>query len=243
MPAGYLLQDRHGGSGVAERYSDMAICKRCGCAIPLGSKKCDMCATTDAIAPVQPISSIPPQAPVTWNPPEQAAWSPPQQSSTPSAVVGSTPTWPSTPSPVQGATVPATDVAASLKAKKALRQAFWLFVIVGGISVGLGVLAELGEISALLGFFNWYSVGEGAIFLVLAYFTWRGSLIAAIIGAGLYVLDSILLLITGYFSIVRVAIIIGLARTILSAYTFRQQAKQLSTQQGAAAPSDQMRAA
>lgn len=225
----------------------MAICKRCGCAIPLGSKKCDLCATTDSIAPAQPITPTPPQAPATWNTRQPAAWAP-QQSGTPAGGVVPTPIWPSTPSPVQGApiqraTVPTTAVAASLKAQKSLRQAFWLFLIVGGISVGLGVLAEVGEISELQNLFNWYSVGEGAIFLLLAYFTWRGSLLAAIVGAALYVLDSVLLLITGYFSIVRVAIIIGLARTILTAYAFRQQAQRLSAQQGAVAAPDQTRAA
>lgn len=234
MPAGFLFPDRHGRSRLAGRYSDMAVCKRCGCAIPLGSKKCDICATTDAIAPAQPVPSIPPPAPVTWNPP--------QQSGTPSGAVGSTPTWPSTPFHAQSVSAPTSAVAGSLKAKKALRQAFWLFVIVGGISVAAGLVAELGEIGELQGFFNWSSVGEGTIFLLLAYFTWRGSLIAAIIGAVLYVLDSILLLITGYFSIVRVAIIVGLAQTIFSAYTFRQQARQLAAQAGPAA-ADQTRAA
>ena len=208
-----------------------------------------MCATTDAIAPAQPITLTPPQAPATWN----TASNPAAQSSTPSGGVGPSPSWPSTPSPVQAASVqgapvqsssvPTSAAAASLRAQKALRQAFWLFAIVGGISVALGAVAELGEIGELQGLFNWYSVGEGAIFLLLAYFTWRGSLIAAIIGAGLYVLDSILLLITGYFSIVRVAIIFGLARTILTAYTFRQQAQRLSAQQGVVAAPDQTRAA
>ena len=214
----------------------MAVCKRCGCAIPLGSKKCDICATTDAIAPSQPIMPTPRQAPQTWNQvPQQATWNASMPAPVPAAAAG------------QPAAVPAASrsaaAAAALKAQKALRQAFWLFVIVGGLSIGLGALAELGEISQLQGLFNWYSVGEGAIFLVLAYFTWRGSLIAAIIGAGLYVLDTVLLLLTGYFSIVRVAIIIGLARTIMTAYQFRQQAKLLSVQPGAGAASDQTRAA
>ena len=216
----------------------MAICKRCGCAIPLGSKKCDMCATTDAIAPAQPITSMPPQAPVTWNPPQPATWNQPQQSGVPSGVVSSTPTWPST---LAGA--PATATAASLKAQKALRRAFWLFLIVGALSVGLGTLAELGDIGELQGLFNWYSVGEGVIFLVLAYFTWRGSLLAAIIGTALYVLDSVGMIFLGYFSIVRVAIIIGLVQAILTAYQFRQQRQQTGLQPGAAAPSDQTRAA
>ena len=219
----------------------MAVCKRCGCAIPLGSKKCDMCATTDAIAPAQPMMPTPrQQAPQTWNQVPQATWNPPTLAPIPAAA-----------SPLASVSAGSTSAglgsaaaaAASLKAQKALRQAFWLFVIVGGLSVGLGAVAELGEISELQGLFNWYSVGEGAIFLVLAYFTWRGSLIAAMIGAGLYVLDTVLLLVTGYFSIVRVAIIIGLARTIMTAYQFRQRAQQLSAQSGAGAAPDQTRAA
>src|SRR5438876_730991 len=31
----------------------MAVCKTCGCAIPLGSRSCDMCAVTGAVAPAQ----------------------------------------------------------------------------------------------------------------------------------------------------------------------------------------------
>lgn len=216
----------------------MAVCKRCGCAIPLGSKKCDMCATTDAIAPAQPIASIPPQAPVTWNPSQQPVWNPPQPGSVPSGVVGSTPTWPTTP-----VVVPATALTVSLKGQKALRRAFWLFVIVGGLSVGLGMLAELGDMGELQGIFNWYSVGEGAVFLVLAYFTWRGSLIAAIIGTALYVLDTVGMVLLGYFSPIRVLIIIGLAQAILTAYQFRQQRQQPPAQASVAAPPDQTRAA
>lgn len=192
-----------------------------------------MCATTDAIAPAQPVMPTPlQQAPETWNQVPQATWN----TSMPAPVPA--PAGPPASVPVAS---PAAAAVAALKAQKALRQAFWLFVIVGGLSIGLGALAELGEISQLQGLFNWYSVVEGAIFLVLAYFTWRGSLIAAIIGAALYVLDTVLLLLTGYFSIVRVAIIIGLARTIMTAYQFRQRARQLSAQPGAAP--DQTRAA
>ncbi|HET9848770.1 MAG TPA: hypothetical protein VFR68_09485 [Candidatus Dormibacteraeota bacterium] len=192
-----------------------------------------MCATTDAIAPAQPVMPTPlQQAPETWNQVPQATWN----TSMPAPVPA--PAGPPASVPVAS---PAAAAVAAVKAQKALRQAFWLFVIVGGLSIGLGALAELGEISQLQGLFNWYSVVEGAIFLVLAYFTWRGSLIAAIIGAALYVLDTVLLLLTGYFSIVRVAIIIGLARTIMTAYQFRQRARQLSAQPGAAP--DQTRAA
>lgn len=140
-------------------------------------------------------------------------------------------------------TAPVVGPAAAVRAQKALRRAFWLFVIVGGISVGLGTVAELGDIGELQGLFNWYSVGEGVVFLLLAYFTWRGSLIAAIIGTVLYILDTVVLLITGYFSIVRVAIIIGLGQAILTAYQFRQQRQSTLAPGTPAIPPDQNRAA
>src|SRR5438067_13863088 len=81
-----------------------------------------------------------------------------------------------------------------IKAKKAMRRAFWIFAVVGAISVGLGALAELAELPPLLGLFNWASVGEGAIFLLVAYWTQRGSFIATALATGLYLIDSVLLL-------------------------------------------------
>src|SRR2546423_1128662 len=113
-----------------------------------------------------------------------------------------------------------------VKAQKAMRRAFWIFAVVGTISVGLGALAELADLTALLGLFNWASVGEGAIFLLLAYWTQRGSFIATALGTGLYVIDSVLLLVTGHFSIVRLLIIIALVRAVLSANLLRQQRQQ-----------------
>jgi hypothetical protein len=166
--------------------SHMAVCKNCGCAIPLGSKTCDMCSALGAIAPAQ--------QPQVWTAPKEAV------------------------RPANSAEV--------IKAQKAMRRAFWIFAVVGAISVGLGALAELAELTALLGLFNWASVGEGAIFLLLAYWTQRGSFIATALGTGLYVIDSVLLLVTGHFSIVRVLIIIALVRAVLSANLLRQQRQQ-----------------
>jgi hypothetical protein len=117
---------------------------------------------------------------------------------------------------------------AIIKAQKAMRRAFWIFTVVGTISLGLGALAELADLTAMQGIFNWASVGEGAIFLLLAYYTRRGSFTAVAIGTGLYVLDSVALLFAGYFSIVRVAIIIGLIQAVLSANLLRQQRQSVS---------------
>ena len=216
----------------------MAVCKNCGCAIPLGNKSCDICATLTSIAPSQSPSAYVPPQPVTWNVKQPSPSVLPQSSVGPQADAASIPMWNAAP-----VASPAVANAASLKAQKALRRAFWLFVIVGGLSVGVGLLAELGDIGELQGLFNWYSVGEGAAFLVLAFFTWRGSLIAAIIGTGLYVLDTVLLLVYGYFSPVRVVIIIGLGQAILTAYQFRQQRLPGSAQVPPAVPPDQTRVA
>ena len=182
----------------------MAVCKRCGCAIPLGSKTCDICSTLGAIAPAQ----------------QPQVWTAPNQAVGPSELASSAVNWATAPGvrPANSAEV--------IKAKKAMRRAFWIFAVVGAISVGLGALAELAELTALLGLFNWASVGEGAIFLLLAYWTQRGSFIATALGTGLYLIDSVLLLVTGHFSIVRVLIIIALVRAVLSANLLRQQRQQ-----------------
>ena len=205
----------------------MAVCKTCGCAIPLGSKSCDMCATTGAIAPVR-----------------QPVWTPPTD------LAGTASTQPPGQAPVNWsayqAPAPAVSSTEVEKARKAMNQAFWIFAIVGGISVGVGAIAELADLAALQGFFNWASVGEGAIFLLLAYYTRRGSFIAVAIGTALYVLDSVVLLFAGYFSIVRVLIILGLVRAVLSANLLRQQRQQAIAQPGAmgsSSPGDQTRAA
>lgn len=204
--------------------------------MPLGSKTCDICATLTSIAPSP--SAYAPAQPVTWTAPQPSASVPLQSTAAPQASGGSIPVWNAAP-----VAVPVVGTAASIKAQKALRRAFWLFVIVGGLSVGIGTLAELGDIGELQGLFNWYSVGEGAAFLLLAYFTWRGSLIAAVIGTGLYILDTVALLIGGYFSIVRVVIIIGLGQAILTAYQFRRQHQQALAQVTPAVPPDQTHAA
>lgn len=205
----------------------MAVCKKCGCAIPIGSKSCDMCATMESIAPAQQ-----PQA---WTPP---AWTPPAQSAAPIELASSAASWAAVP----GAVRP-TGAAELLKARKALRRAFWIFAIVGGISVALGLVVEVANITALKGLANWFAVGEGAIFLILAYFTRRGSMVATIIGTALYILDTVALMFAGRFSIVRVVIIVALIQAVLSANLLRQQPKQGTVTQDAISLPDQSRAA
>ena len=187
----------------------MAVCKRCGCAMPIGSKTCDMCSVygAGAVAPVQQ----------PWQPPKEVAGAPELASSAAS--------WAAAP----GAVRPASD-ADLTRARKQVRRAATYFAVVGAISVALGLAAEIFDWTAVLALLNWYTVAEGSIFLLLAYFARGGSLIAVGTGAALYFLDSIALLFSGHFSIVRIFILLALGRAVLAAYQLRQHGKSLAAQ-------------
>ena len=187
----------------------MAVCKTCGCAIPLGSKSCDMCAVTGAIAPAQ--------QPQVWQPPTQAA--------APTELASSAASW-----SAAGGTVRPALPADIQKAQKRVRQAWQFIAFIGALSVIAGMVAELGNIDLLQNYFDWYSVAEGAIFLVLAYFIRRGSLIALGITIGLYELDTVALFATGHFGVLRIVILLFLLRALGSANLLRQHRKVLAGQ-------------
>jgi hypothetical protein len=192
----------------------MAVCKQCGCAIPLGSKRCDLCAAVGAIAPAQPV----------WRPPKEVAGAAELSSS-------SAASWATSPGAIRK-----TDLD---KATKRVRRAFRIYAIIGVINLGIGLLAELADLTALEGLFNWYSVIEGGIFLVIAYFVRSGSLPATIVGAVLYLIDTLALILAGYFSIVRIIVLAFLGEAILAANQLRKQRKAMQQQSNA----DKLRAA
>jgi hypothetical protein len=87
-------------------------------------------------------------------------------------------------------------MAAKLDAQKLqgrVRNAYVALYIIGGITVLLGLVAELGRVQILLQLFGsgWFVAVEGLVLLILGYFTMRGSLIALGIAIALYVLDAI----------------------------------------------------
>ncbi len=194
----------------------MAVCKKCGCAIPLGSKSCDMCATVESVAPAQ------------------QAWTPPKEAAGPLELSSSAASWAAQP----GAARPPLPAELN-RAKKELATGWRIFAIIGVINLGAGLLAELADLTAIKDLFNWFSVIEGAIFLVVAFFVRSGSLVATAVGAGLYLLDTLALFFAGYFSVIRIVILFFLARAILSANFLRQQRKSMQQQP----PADQSRAA
>jgi hypothetical protein len=177
----------------------MAACKQCGCAIPLGSKTCDMCATVGAIAPARP------------------AWTPPKDAAGAAELASSAKSW-----ALPAGAIRQTDLD---KAKKGVRRAFWIYAVIGALNLGLGLLAELADITVLKNLFNWYGAVEGGIFLVIAYFVRSGSMPAAIAGAVLYFLDTLAMIFGGSFSIVRIIILAALGEAILATNQLRKQRK------------------
>jgi|GEM_PF-6527776 len=172
-----------------------------------------MCAAVGAVAPAQQV----------WTPPKEAAGA--------TELASSAASWATSPGAIRK-----TDLD---KATKGMRRAFRIYAIIGVINLGIGLLAELADLTALQNLFNWYSVIEGGIFLVIAYFVRRGSMGATIVGAVLYLLDTLALILAGYFSIVRIIILVFLGEAILAANQLRKQRKLMRQQP----PVDQSRAA
>ena len=186
----------------------MAVCKTCGCAIPIGSKTCDMCAAVGSVAPAQQV----------WIAPKEAAG--PQELSSSAA------SW----AAAAGAGRPA--LPADLKkAEKKVRDAWRFIAAIGVLNIGVGILAEAAGITALLNYFDWFSVGVGVVFLALAYFIRKGSMLAMGITIGLYALDTALLFWTGHFAIVRIVILVFLLQGLGSLNLLRQQRKAFAQQQ------------
>jgi hypothetical protein len=79
------------------------------------------------------------------------------------------------------------------KLRSRQRNAYLALYIVGGLTLLLGLVAELGRVDVLLQLFGsgWVVAVEGLILVVLGYFTMRGSLLALGIALGLYAIDAI----------------------------------------------------
>jgi len=88
------------------------------------------------------------------------------------------------------------------KLRSRVRNAYIALYIIGGLTLVLGLTAELGRVSVLLQLFGsgWAVAVEGLILIVLGYFTMRGSLIALGIAVALYGVDAILSLVAGGLS-------------------------------------------
>jgi hypothetical protein len=85
------------------------------------------------------------------------------------------------------------------KLRSRQRNAAIALYIVGGLTLLLGLVAELGQVEVLLQLFGsgWVVAVEGLILVVLGYFTMRGSLLALGIALGIYGIDAILTIVGG----------------------------------------------
>lgn len=77
------------------------------------------------------------------------------------------------------------------KLRSRQRNAYIALYVIGGLTLLLGLIAELGRVDVLLQYFGsgWFVAVEGAVVIVLGYFTMRGSMIALGIAIALYTLD------------------------------------------------------
>jgi len=198
----------------------MAVCKKCGCAIPLGSKSCDMCAAVGAVAPAyQPPVSRPP-APVAFTPPPAGPLTPPPAGWTYA-----------TPPPVLPANIQ--------KAEKEVKSAWHYLVFLGVLYIVLGAVTGLGYMDDLNGLFGWLALAIGAIFLVLAFFVRQGSVVALGISIGVYALYTVAFFLSGAFAIFRIVILLYMLRSLGAMNAMRQHRKMLAQQQ----PPERSRAA
>ena len=78
------------------------------------------------------------------------------------------------------------------------RNAYIALYVIGGLTLLLGLVAELGQVRVLLELFGsgWIPAAEGVVLIVFGYLTMRGSLLALGIATGLYGLDAALTLVT-----------------------------------------------
>ena len=176
-----------------------------------------MCAAVGAVAPAQQV------------------WTAPKQAAGPLELSSSAASWASAGT---GRPAPPADLK---KAEKKVREAWQFIAAIGAINIGVGILAEAASITALLNYFDWFSVGVGVVFLALAYFIRGGSMVAMGITIGLYALDTFLLFWTGHFAIFRIIVLVFLVQALGSLNLLRQQ-RRLAAQQQPTDP-DQMRAA
>jgi len=209
----------------------MAVCKKCGCAIPLGRKRCDMCAAVGAVAPAyQPQASPPPApvtAPVAYTPPDAGALPPPP------------PGW-SYATTARPAPIPAAMPAHIQKAEKEVQAAWHWLAIVGTMYIVLGAITTFGYMDDLNGLFGGWALAIGATFLVLAYFVRQGSILALVIAIAVYALYTIAFFAAGSFAIIRILVLAWLLRKLYAMYMVRQHRRAQAQQPPAP---DQTRAA
>ncbi len=78
-----------------------------------------------------------------------------------------------------------------------LKLAAGVVWFIAGLNILLGLITVLGQVEMLTNLgIGWANVAEGALYGILAHFTWRRSMIALAIAVGLFGLDTVFWLVT-----------------------------------------------
>jgi hypothetical protein len=193
----------------------MRVCKRCGCALPIGQKTCDICDRTGSGAGTQPV----------------AQWTPPPPSIDRPASIA-TPVANANDSGVPLTSVPILPLAGRPRNPKEVgrwqashRWAWRYLATLGVLYVGLGLATALGYLPDYTALFGWTAVVVGGSFGWFAFMVRRGSLLAISMAMVVYAAYTVAFLNAGSFVLFRFVILLSLGRAWLSIYALSQHQK------------------
>ena len=204
----------------------MRVCKRCGCALPIGQKTCDICDPTGSGAGMQPVAQ--------WTPPPPAIDRPASIATTSSG-----PGLPLTSVPMLQFTGRPRDPKEVGRWRASHRWAWRYLATLGVLYIGLGLATALGYLPDYTSLFGWTAVVVGGSFCWFAFAVRRGSLLAISMAIVVYAAYTVAFLNAGSFVFFRFFILLSLGRAWLSIYALSQQQKAQAT----AAPANQSAAA
>jgi hypothetical protein len=114
------------------------------------------------------------------------------------------------------------------------RNAYVALYVIGGLTVLLGLSAEVFRIAVLLQVLGsgWFAAAEGVVLLVLGYLTMRGSLLALGIALAIYGIDTVLALATNGIRgiVLRLVILYFLIQGFMALRTMKQRGRLAATQ-------------
>jgi hypothetical protein len=107
------------------------------------------------------------------------------------------------------------------KLRRQHRNAYFALYVIGGLTLLLALVTALGRVQHLPQLF----AVEGAILIVFAYFTMRGSMLALGIATGLYAIDGIVTVVSGSYPgiVLRVVILFFLIQGLMAMRELRRR--------------------
>ncbi|HEY9288789.1 MAG TPA: hypothetical protein VIT43_12290 [Candidatus Dormibacteraeota bacterium] len=193
----------------------MRVCKRCGCALPIGQKTCDICDRTSGGASYQPVAQ--------WTPPP-ASVERPISIETPTSIPSEA-AIPLTSVPIMQLAGRPRDPKEVGKWQKSHRWAWRYLATLGVLYIGLGLTTALGYLPDYTSLFGWTAVVVGGSFCWFAFTVRRGSLLGISMAMVVYAAYTVAFLNAGSFVFFRFFILLSLGRAWLSIYALSQHQK------------------